>query len=430
MCSRVAFRPSLTLFLIPGLCIALGCRGAPDPLAEWDGAIRDSAGILLVENYGTPLWSEDERWTLSEAMRIGVFEGEPEYQFGNISGFAPLSDGRIAITDDMAQDLRFYSPEGVHLRTVGTAGSGPKDFGSGRLSVLVGPGDTVLVMDWANMQTHVINPDGDWLDSWKFTPQDGMRVAGWDTAPSGRIINILQPVQRPDIAASDTLDAVVIRDMRGRIRDTLAWIPSQRTFSLRGGTQVLRFYAARPMCDLRWNGGLVVGVTDRYRLKWLDPNGNLERVVSLGRDRMPFDGGEQAATMNLLETVWDKWDMSPQRRSFVKSTVHFEDHYPAYRRIRHGPRGTLWIQQVRPTSKLTAEEVEEERGVYPWPYGSTNWDVFDAQGRYLGVVDIPGELGLPLFYGDRLYGIWRGEMDVQHLVAMEIEDLPPLSAGS
>ena len=138
-----------------------------------------------------------------------------------------------------------------------------------------------------------------------------------------------------------------------------------------------------------------------------------------------IDGGEQAACMDLLDKVWDKWEnMSPERRSIVKSTIHFEDHYPAYRRFRHGPSGTLWIQQIRLTSDLTAEEVEAERGVFPWPYGANSWDVFDAEGRYLGVVGIPGELGLPLFYGDRLYGIWRDEMDVQHRVSPELNQSP------
>ena len=121
--------------------------------------------------------------------------------------------------------------------------------------------------------------------------------------------------------------------------------------------------------------------------------------------------------------------MSPERRAFVTSTLRFENHYPAYRTFRHGPRGTLWVQQVRPIGALTPEEVEAEEGVYPWPYGSTKWDVFDAEGRYLGVVDIPGDPKLILFYGDRLYGVWKDELDVQHLVVMEIDGLPPVEAG-
>ena len=179
------------------------------------------------------------------------------------------------------------------------------------------------------------------------------------------------------------------------------------------------------MFDLRWDGGLVVGTTDEYRLKWLNPNGELERIVSLARDRIPMDGAEQNACINLFDTVWDKWGLSPERRSYVKSTIRFEDHYPAYSKFRHGPRGTLWVQQVRPTSDLTPEEVENEDGVYPWPYGSPKWDVFDEEGRYLGVVDVPKEFGLVLFYGDKLYGQWKDELGVQYLVVMEVAGLRP-----
>jgi len=415
----------LTLALVVG---PIGCEGQSQTKTEWDGTARDSAGVLLVENLGTPLWTEEDRWALSEVLRIGSLEGEPEYQFGSISGYAPLSDGRIAITDDHAQNLRFFSPDGVHLRTVGTAGSGPRDFGSGRLSVLVGPGDTILVMDWANRQTHVLDSQGDWLDSWKFHPEGGRRVAGWDTAPSGLVINLLSPLQTPDTPVSDTLDAVVIRDVRGHVVDTLAWIRTTRGFSLRGGEQELRFYSGRPTYDLRWNGGVVVGETDLYRLRWFGPDGSLERIVSMRRDKIPFDGSEQTATMSLFERVWDTWGMPPQRVDRVKSTIRFEDHYPAYRLFKHGPHETLWVQQVRPTSDLTPVEIEAERGVYPWPYGSPKWDVFNAEGRYLGVVNIPTELRLPLFFGDRLYAIWRDELDVDYLAVMEIVGLPPSDA--
>ncbi|MCK5448107.1 MAG: hypothetical protein KAJ43_08175 [Gemmatimonadetes bacterium] len=404
----------------------VGCAGESQSAAEWDGTMRDSAGILIVENNDVPLWGEEDRWTFSEVLRIGTLEGDPEYQFGRISGFVPLSDGRIAVTDNMAHNLRFFSPEGVHERTVGTTGSGPKDFGSRRLNLLRGPGDTLLVMDWANLQTHRFTPDGEWLESWRIAPEGGLRVWGWDTAPSGLIINLLTPVQTPDIAASDTLDAVVVRGVRGHILDTLMWLPSARSFSMRGG---LRLYSGGPVFDLRWDGGLVTGRSDRYRFEWYDANGDLERIVSLRRDKIPFDDREQAACMDLLESVWKRWDVSPTQMALWKSTTHFEEFYPAFRSFMNGPRGTLWVQQVRPTSDLTPEEVASESGVYPWPYGSTDWDVFDREGRYLGVVEKPPNIQGFQFFGDKLYGVWEDDFDVQYLIVMQIDGLPTVEEG-
>jgi hypothetical protein len=296
--------------------------------------------------------------------------------------------------------------------------------------VLVGPGDTLLVVDGANRQAHLFKPDGEWLGSWRYAPEDGMRVLGWDTAPSGLIVNLLAPVQTPDIAASDTLDAVVIRGIRGAILDTLVWLPASRSYSLRGGRQELRFYTGTPEFDLRWNGGLVTGRTDRYRFESYDANGDLERIVSLRRDKIPFDDRERAACMDLIESVWKRWDASPTQMAFWKSTIHFEDFYPAFRGFMNGPRGTLWVQQVRPVSDLTPEEVENEGAVWPWPYGSTKRDVFDSEGRYLGIVDLPKQLGGRVrFYGDRLYGVWEDELDVQYLVVMQIDGLPTVEEG-
>jgi hypothetical protein len=52
--------------------------------------------------------------------------------------------------------------------------------------------------------------------------------------------------------------------------------------------------------------------------------------------------------------------------------------------------------------------------------------VFDEEGRYLGVVDVPKEFGLVRFYGDKMCGQWKAELDVPYLVVMEIAGLPPL----
>jgi hypothetical protein len=47
--------------------------------------------------------------------------------------------------------------------------------------------------------------------------------------------------------------------------------------------------------------------------------------------------------------------------------------------------------------------------------GSSTWDVFDAEGRYLGPVTFPGKYQPIRAMGDRFYGIARDELDVQSL---------------
>jgi hypothetical protein len=52
--------------------------------------------------------------------------------------------------------------------------------------------------------------------------------------------------------------------------------------------------------------------------------------------------------------------------------------------------------------------------------GSRAWDVFDADGRYLGVVDMPLRFQPVRFLGNAIYGIQRDELDVQYVVKFQV----------
>lgn len=387
--------------------------------ATWEGSVRDSAGVTVVENYGPPLWRDGEEWTLREVLRIGTVEGEPEYQFGRITNFTPMSDGRIVVSDGMAHRVRFYSPEGQHLRSVGKTGPGPKEFGEGGLLVMRSYGDTLLVADGANMQVHRLAPNGDWLGSFSTRPEGGYFVRGWDTAPSGLIISILAPIRRPDTALVDTLELVVVRHPHGAMGDTLGAIPASQTFRFAGDDPEWRPYAGQTDFDLRWDGGLVMGRSDSYRLLWKDSHGQLERIVTLRRDPIPFTRSDRAIFMERLKEQIGR----PDRLEQAKNALILPDAYPYYRRFICGPRGSLWLQKVQPLRNMSEEELEAfpVGGLAP---GLPAWDVFDGEGRYLGVVEIPLGIERIALFVDHVFGVYEDELDVQHVIVFDIDGLP------
>lgn len=417
-------RPSLIPVWMAALIGAVGCTGESQRGAEWDGIVRDSAGVILVENFGSPLWGDEDRWTISEVLRIGTVEGEPEYQFGRITGFGVLSDGRVVVADAHAQNLRFFSPEGVHERTVGKAGSGPREFGSRNLGVLVALGDTLLVQDWGNFQAHAIAPDGRWLNSWRFAPEGGWVTRGWDDAPTGRVVTLMTPLRIPDSPVADTLDLVLIRDVRGAVLDTLARVPTTRMVRVAGDAPEWHLWAGDPDFDLTWQGGLVTGRSDEYRLQSYDENGNLERIIRLSRAKEPITDRDRSRMMDQFDRMMRNMDLPPAEVAQLKSAVHFEDSYPAWRSFICGAGGTVWVQRLRPVSALSEEELES-LGFGGPPPATPEWDVFDGQGRYLGVMVMPTSGRAFRFVGDRIYGIWEDELDVQHIVAWRIDGLPP-----
>jgi hypothetical protein len=413
-----------TIVIVSALAAAVGSSACAEveSAAEWHGSVRDSSGVDIVVNLGAPLWREEDRWTLTEVLRIGSVSGDPQTQFGDITGIAVQSDGTIVVSDRMGQHLKFFAPDGSHLRTVGTSGSGPREFGS-YIIVARATGDTLFVMDWSNMQAHWLAPDGTWLGSWKTTPADGWRLGGWDSSASGRIVTTMTPLRLPDSPVADTMDVVLVRDVHGTVLDTLALVPTSGVFRFAGEDPEWHLWAGYPDYDLTWHGGIVTGRSDLYRLHWYDDEGALERIVSLHRERSPITDQDRTRFMDRLERVLTEAGRPAAQIALFKSAVSFEDLYPAWRRFICGVGGTLWVQRQRPVSALSDEELEEFLDLGR-PPATPYWDVFDPEGRYLGVMDMPTSDRAFYFAGDRVYGVWEDELDVQYIVAWRIEGLP------
>jgi hypothetical protein len=104
---------------------------------------------------------------------------------------------------------------------------------------------------------------------------------------------------------------------------------------------------------------------------------------------------------------------------------HFADYFPAFNIIvGSGPNGTIWVQHIQPLSELSEGALAAITG--RGGFGGPDWDVFDAQGRFLGVVTMPRDFTPKLFRGDKIYGVWRDELDVQYVLRLRIVgDLGP-----
>ena len=111
---------------IATLLLTVATSGTQGP--PLSAAVRDSAGVRIVENTA-PRWQKGEGWHLSSkpVLDLGGQEG-PEYAlFGVVSAFR-LEDGRVAIANTGANDIRIFDEHGRHLLTVGGTGSGRGEF--------------------------------------------------------------------------------------------------------------------------------------------------------------------------------------------------------------------------------------------------------------------------------------------------------------
>ena len=64
--------------------------------------------------------------------------------------------------------------------------------------------------------------------------------------------------------------------------------------------------------------------------------------------------------------------------------------------------------------------------------GAPDWDVFDAEGRFLGIVSMPPRFAPRVYRDGKINGVWRDELDVQYVMRLGIvegESRPDLSFG-
>lgn len=47
-------------------------------------------------------------------------------------------------------------------------------------------------------------------------------------------------------------------------------------------------------------------------------------------------------------------------------------------------------------------------------------EVFDGEGKYLGIVSMPSRFQPRLFVADKIYGVWRDDLDVQYVMRLRI----------
>ena len=254
------------LSIIALAALLTGCGGG----SQWTGTITDSAGVAIVANTDQGVWGPSEGWMLTEDLRIGMVEGDPTYQFGQIGFIAVDSRGEIYVTDLQTQNIRVFSPQGEHLRTIGRPGAGPGELSPGAAFVLIAPGDTLLVPDLQNRRVNRYLADGTSLGSFPIALERGLPAA-FRVTPARAIVMQLRPLALPNMPAPDTMDAIVVIEPSGEIRDTIMKFPSGRTLNLGGAAPEINVFAAEPLWDVTQDLGVLYGVNNAYRISRFRP---------------------------------------------------------------------------------------------------------------------------------------------------------------
>lgn len=403
--------------------LGLAACGGGD--ANWTGTVRDSAGIAIVENPAAGLWGPDDAPTITRDLDIGTADGPAETQFGSIAGITTDSEGRIYVLDQQAKRVRAFAADGTFLLEMGGEGSGPGEMSQAAAGLLRLAGDTLVVPDMMQQRVNLYMPDGTPLGSFPMMLVDGVAVR-WDVTPDMRMVHQLRKLPMgpaapggPEQPAMGSVgDPILVRALDGSILDTLTVLPPGQTISGGPGQQMrVTIFSSEPIWDLGPDGRLVTAVNSDFRINVWSRDGTLERIITRPFERRPITESDRAQIMEGIREMMKAQGTPPQALAMAEQMFGFADFFPAFATVLVAPGGQLWVQRLQ-----TPEAIAASGGQFNLQdLGAKEWEAFDAQGRYLGVVELPERFTPIHVDGDDIYGIWRDELDVQHVLRLKVE---------
>jgi hypothetical protein len=111
----------------------------------------------------------------------------------------------------------------------------------------------------------------------------------------------------------------------------------------------------------------------------------------------------------------DRAGLSPDAIDRQIRNLSYGTTFPAFNQIMEGPEGTTVVQQIDALEDIEALDLSEEMSRR---LGSRRWDAFDAEGRFLGIFDLPARFTPMVWEPDAVYGRWLDDLDRAHVMKL------------
>jgi hypothetical protein len=402
------------------LALALtACGGEAGSAPVWEGSVRDSAGIRIVENPARGIWTDESRWHLHEELRIGVAEGDPELQFGSVTGLDVDAEGHIWVLDNQASRIRVFDAEGTLLRAFGRRGQGPGELSQQAMGLFVGPDGAALVADMANQRMVRVDAQGEPLETRPIDLTAGIPML-YGAGGDGGIYQQVRLMSLPGMAPIEggPRDYILALRPDGSIADTVAELVSGTTFEFgEGGMPTIRIFSPENVWAVTTGGQLVTGVNSTYSLALREPGGEPTTILRRESARRAVTDSDQRSFRDAMRRAWTDAGMPEAVAAQMEQGVQFEPNWPALAALIPGPEGTLWVQRVDPEGALDPSAFEDLQN---FQFGSRGWDVFDREGRYLGILEMPEGFTPRRVVDNAVYGIHTDDLGIQRVARYRI----------
>lgn len=384
------------------LLVLTACGSGSDATGDWTGTIDTlSSGEIVVRNTADPLWTPEEAWQVVEDLRIGeAHEGGPDL-FGGVYSFDVDAWGRIFVLDNQAQEVRIFDSGGNFVRTIGGKGEGPGEFVQAG-SVDLSRNGEIWVMGMSQARVSVFDTTGTYLRGER--TNTGGRImlpypGGFD--PMGRYNVVLPPSVMNGMARFDQsynpIDTISLPE--NPVEAEYFDLVNEDGFTLMSAAVPFQGFMA-----WRWSptGTVWTLLTDRYELTEMTTSGEVLRRVTRDYEPIPVTDEDREQAIESLEWFTSQGgqiDHSKFPKSRPGTASFFID-----------DEGNLWVEQ-----QVAASDADNAGRLF---------DLFDAEGRYLGVLRLPFSLAWsrpePVVREGVLYGVTSDEVGVPYVVRARI----------
>lgn len=382
---------TLMLSLVSVLSVAACDRAASDPQGTESQTpavtIRDSAGIRIVENHA-PVWDSTDFWTIDpepEFVLGGLgTPGDSAHLIWNIFGAVPLSDGRIAmLTPGGDTKVLVFEPSGGLSASFGRTGRGPGEFYYPRHFQVL-KGDTIAVWDHMFGPVYYFDPSGSLLRERRIdfgalvaATRAGNQNPGesvhWPLRDGSFLIQVTRSDWQPPAEPGQIHRRPIayVRIDSAYSAHFFGWWHGRERLS-RGGENLPPNipFPAQPITVAGGNP-LSVFVTngDQYEVHRFSTSAVLQQIIRRSVDRDAITDEEYDQWKENIEAASPNRDWRRWERLMDDLSTRY---HPAIRNFWVDSEGFLWIND-RSNLRL----------------GTSEWSVFDAEGRWLGTIPLP-----------------------------------------
>lgn len=388
-------------FVTLAVVLAAGCADGPES-APPTAAVRDSAGIVVVENRRGPADVEGPLGVEPDPVfRIGGLDAPSDRQVHQVRGGLILADGSVALFDGSSQEVRVFAADGSPRARWGGEGEGPGEFSGGAL-LGTRPGDTLVVWDATLRRLSLVDPAEGFVrsvtaesDAGGFPVGLGMLGTDWAVFGGGLFFSSDQGFPEGRFRSDSDYRTLHVG---GEAGPPIGSFPGPEMFArVEGGGFSARSLpfglrtVAAAADSLVW-----IATGERWELRGWAPGGTLRRIVRAPADPEPVTDGLIDTWIEAQLADVDPGDQATQRRALLDLPTG--EHVPPFSDLVAGPGGELWARDGdRPGT------------------ASTGWTVIDGAGTLTARLDLPTRWRILAVYRDRILVVDRDELDVEQV---------------